>query len=835
MLSSCGDDKPTVIVDVISGIVPDAQFVFVESAIYAGSLASETGATRRDDARMTARRDQDFAHGLRVASFEGVDPGTYTIEVQLLKADRRLVLRRRVVINVQDNTVVRVHMTPNCVGVSCPSPGGGAGFSECIDGHCVDPRCNPPSMEFCDGLTFCASAAACGPYAPCAEAVCIDGICDAAPEAGVCEDPLYCNPLSSESPGCEPYPSVDAGMPMDASEVDAGVDAEVVDAAVDAPLDMGSRCGLICTSESNPCLWGTVDCASGAEVCDATFERVGASCGDNQVCGVGGACVACEEGAECNVGCVLGHLSCGGGAPRCVENSPITTLPLGTVCDAQCPGGTICPGLHTCNADSLCMSCDDGAACTAGCFEGRIDCMRGGECVSTGVQLPTFSTCGTSDVCNEHGVCVECIEGMACQTESECASGVVQGCGAWWINCAVAEYKDPGDACYDTGDGVCSGDGRCYEPMRATHIAASTATGCAVQTDGTLLCWGYDLVSRDDSTYLTARFAFPGFDDVVQVAFASNSPCARTSAGEVYCTGSNYWGEVGDGTYESRYTPVRVSLPAPAVDIAGAESIRCAALTNGELYCWGLFGRDYTGEFQEVHNAPTLIAGVVGATRVAIATGGGYGTVCAVQSDGLVKCFGNNFGGMLGDGAPFDPDYYANHYQATVATVAGIDDAVSIDLGYGGGSACVLRASGQVWCWGSGDIYTAPRLGALGSASIAYSPVPVRADLVTYDDVLSIESYASARCLLRGNGEVYCFGVSSSELGRDNDSIALPSWMPAPIAGIHDAIELADGAPCVLRAGGEIACWGDYFTSAAAAGLGDHGVPRPVHVMAVVP
>ncbi|MBK8172011.1 MAG: hypothetical protein IPK60_16925 [Sandaracinaceae bacterium] len=176
LLAACGDENPTLEVQVVSGIDPGTQFTFVRTELFDGVHDDSSPASFRSDANLTARVGQDFAHGLSVARFSGTPVGRYTVQVQFLKADQRLVLRRRSVIDVQGDTVVRVHLTPNCIGTVCPSPGGGAGFSECLDGHCVDPRCNPPSPEFCDGFDFCAGEMDCGPYASCADATCIERI-----------------------------------------------------------------------------------------------------------------------------------------------------------------------------------------------------------------------------------------------------------------------------------------------------------------------------------------------------------------------------------------------------------------------------------------------------------------------------------------------------------------------------------------------------------------------------------------------------------------------------------------------------------------------------------
>ena len=64
--------------------------------------------------------------------------------------------------------------------------------------------------------------------------------------------------------------------------------------------------------------------------------------------------------------------------------------------------------------------------------------------------------------------------------------------------------------------------------------------------------------------------------------------CAVGASGDVYCWGYNAGGQAGDGTKEHAYDPVKVKgLPAPAADVKVLPDSTCALLTNGKVYCWG--------------------------------------------------------------------------------------------------------------------------------------------------------------------------------------------------------------------------------------------------------
>lgn len=62
--------------------------------------------------------------------------------------------------------------------------------------------------------------------------------------------------------------------------------------------------------------------------------------------------------------------------------------------------------------------------------------------------------------------------------------------------------------------------------------------------------------------------------------------CMIDPLGMPYCWGRNGDGELGDGTYEERRTPTRLSAISEATSIAVAVDWSCA-ISNGSVYCWG--------------------------------------------------------------------------------------------------------------------------------------------------------------------------------------------------------------------------------------------------------
>jgi hypothetical protein len=176
------------LVDVRTDYAPGIEFSAVQSEVTGAGAPTVQAAFRGDD----------YLSGARVADI-AVDAGSRELRVSLLGADRRDVLAERVVrVEVDGRTAVTVTV--------------GRG----------------PEVE-------CATAAECTVAVPCAEPVCVEGVCFAASrdDDDACGIEEWCNP----DVGCEPLPAPDAGMPV---EDGGGRDAGPVDGG---PVDGGPRDG----------------------------------------------------------------------------------------------------------------------------------------------------------------------------------------------------------------------------------------------------------------------------------------------------------------------------------------------------------------------------------------------------------------------------------------------------------------------------------------------------------------------------------------------------------------------------------------------------------------
>jgi alpha-tubulin suppressor-like RCC1 family protein len=184
-------------------------------------------------------------------------------------------------------------------------------------------------------------------------------------------------------------------------------------------------------------------------------------------------------------------------------------------------------------------------------------------------------------------------------------------------------------------------------------IAAGGSHTCALLTTGGVKCWGQNSNGRlGDGTTTWSNFPVDvsGLSSGVSAISAGGQhTCALLSTGGVKCWGFNSSGQLGDGTITNSSTPVNVSgLSSGVTAISTGWSSSCALLSTGAVKCWGGNGSGQLGDGTKTNSSTpvdvlTLSSGVS-------AISAGYGNTCALLGGGVVKCWGANYTGQLGDG-----------------------------------------------------------------------------------------------------------------------------------------------------------------------------------------
>ncbi|MFO0647228.1 MAG: hypothetical protein U0326_13400 [Polyangiales bacterium] len=259
----------------------------------------------------------------------------------------------------------------------------------------------------------------------------------------------------------------------------------------------------------------------------------------------------------------------------------------------------------------------------------------------------------------------------------------------------------------------------------ATDLAVGYGHACAVVADATVRCWGRgtELGTGSISSSNTA-VAVAGLTGVVQVAASAPATfggsvgpftCARKTDGTVWCWGSNDSGQLATGTTDNMPSArmAIASLVTGAQQLVAGGAHACVVQAGGAVRCWGNnLGYQLGDGTQESRATPVAPTGLTGVRAMAL----GRDTSCAILNDGTARCWGADSAGQLGRGmlAPL-----GMRYDARSAPVVTLTNIVTLALGEDHG--CATTMDGVTRCWGSNSF---AQLGNGTDGSFDGTPTP---------------------------------------------------------------------------------------------------------------
>ncbi len=330
----------------------------------------------------------------------------------------------------------------------------------------------------------------------------------------------------------------------------------------------------------------------------------------------------------------------------------------------------------------------------------------------------------------------------------------------------------------------------------ATAIAAGGAHTCALLHGGVVKCWGAnesgELGNGGMTNVSTPQAVAWLSSGVMAIALGRYHTCALMSRGAVKCWGYNQWGQLGNGGMTDASTPQDVAgLSSGVTAITAGFNHTCALMSSGVMKCWGanVHGELGNGGWSDA-STPQDVAGLSGGA-MAIVAGGAH--ACALMSSGSVKCWGENEFGQLGNGGTTD--------ASTPQEVTGLSSGATA-MAAGGAHVCALMSRGAVKCWGENES------GQLGNGGMT--------DASTPQDVTGLSSSAMAiaagdryTCAVTSEGGVKCWGRNG--VGQLGNGGTTDASTPQDVAGLSSgAMAIAAGGAhmCALLSGGGVKCWG---------------------------
>ncbi len=283
---------------------------------------------------------------------------------------------------------------------------------------------------------------------------------------------------------------------------------------------------------------------------------------------------------------------------------------------------------------------------------------------------------------------------------------------------------------------------------------------------------------------------------VTAISTGGGHSLAIGADGYVLAWGMNTFGQLGDGTNDSRTTPVYVKNLDGIKAIAAGQGFSVAVKPNGTVWTWGINSEAQLGDGTLVgRTAPVNLPQLSGITSVASV----FHTM-ALKTDGTVWTFGMNTNGQLGDNT--------TNQRLTPAVVNGLSNVVAVAAGYG--HSVALRNDGTVYTWGDNS------QGQLGDGTTAphYTPVQVP----SLSGVTKIASWGYFTVALKNDGTVWTWG--SNNLGQLGDGTTTMRKTPVQVSGLSSVSAISAGVAHVLalRSDGRIWAWGSNYSNQLGAG-----------------
>jgi len=143
----------------------------------------------------------------------------------------------------------------------------------------------------------------------------------------------------------------------------------------------------------------------------------------------------------------------------------------------------------------------------------------------------------------------------------------------------------------------------------ATAVSVGTDYSCALLANGTIRCWGFNSTGQLGNGTTTASNTPVEVSGITTASAVSTSgsgghSCAVLANGTIRCWGANLLGQLGNGTATvASLTPVEVSGITTATRASSGWLHSCAELSNGTVQCWGYGG---AGQLGNGSNASSL-------------------------------------------------------------------------------------------------------------------------------------------------------------------------------------------------------------------------------------
>jgi len=304
-----------------------------------------------------------------------------------------------------------------------------------------------------------------------------------------------------------------------------------------------------------------------------------------------------------------------------------------------------------------------------------------------------------------------------------------------------------------------------------TTFVAGWDFSLAMQSDGSLWAWGSNWTGQlGDGTTTSSHNPVRIMDNVIAVSANFYQSLAITADGGLWAWGRNENGQLGDGTTTDRHSPVRVLENVVAMSMGSRHVL--AITTDDSL--WGLEER---GQHNNGRDFVRIMENVL-----AVSAGSYYSLV--LTTDGGLWAWGRNWHGELGDGTTEQRNNPVRVKEDVVAISAGFHHSLAI------------TADGGLWAWGLND---EGQLGD-GTTTDRYSPIRIM------ENVVATSAGVNHSWAITADGGLWAWGRNGhSQLG---DGTTIDRHSPIRVMENVLAISSGHGHSLALTTDGGLWAWG---------------------------
>ncbi|KAH9249805.1 hypothetical protein BASA81_012400 [Batrachochytrium salamandrivorans] len=262
----------------------------------------------------------------------------------------------------------------------------------------------------------------------------------------------------------------------------------------------------------------------------------------------------------------------------------------------------------------------------------------------------------------------------------------------------------------------------------------------------------------------------------MRLAGLSTSICVLQPDGQVYCSGDNYYGQIGVGNEELTVrSPLQMLAVTQAVDICMGDSHTCILESTGQVKCTGY--NSYTSYVlgDGTTTDKIMLGNVLGLETGVSKIFCGPKTTCAVLEAGGARCWGSNNYGELGNNSTVSPPQ--------PVSVNGFESSGVQSIALGEDHTCFLNTAGKLLCTGS-NYY-----GQLGNGTrqgTSTVPIPVTGLALT-NTFVSVSCGGSHTCAVTVAGAALCWG--SNLYGESGMSADGPFLVPQQVVGLSSGVK----------------------------------------------